>query len=294
MKVLFGIVAALVALARANDDDGNGLDSYYCAELFNGNNGNSAGYFQLKLDQHGWSKYNFNLDLTGEVCSSGSDLTYHLHVNTTDSDGSFSCASCGGHYDPFFGCSASSSEATAGCSDLNRDSTTYSTRCVAPSNLQSTYKLPDGGCEVGDLSSKFGLAESKDENSMIYYNLETLTDYFPPMLANFKATTYAAGPWNSVVFHCPAGNERLACGNFVSTDKEGTGTACTSFEGSTWSDQSGDGGNNNDDDAQLSVASGNALIVMTVLLGLSTLGLCGYVWKTTKGQRADPGLLSGV
>jgi hypothetical protein len=45
---------------------------------------------------------------------------------------------------------------------------------------------------------------------MIYYNLETLTDYFPPMLANFNATTYAAGPWNSVVFHCPAENERLA------------------------------------------------------------------------------------
>ena len=44
---------------------------------------------------------------------------------------------------------------------------------------------------------------------MIYYNLETLTDYFPPMLANFNATTYAAGP-NSVVFHCPAENERLA------------------------------------------------------------------------------------
>jgi len=294
MKVLFGLVAALMAVARANNDDDNGLDSYYCAELFNGNSGNSAGYFQLKLDQHGWSKYAWSFDITGETCSSGTDLTYHLHVGTTDSTGgAFSCAACGGHYDPFFGCSGSSSEAAAGCDELSRTTNDYGTRCVTPAASTDEYMLPDGGCEVGDLSSKFGHA-SPQTGSMEYSMIYPLTDYFPPMLANYNATTYAAGPWNSVVFHCPATNERLACGNFVLTDKESTGTACASFSDNQWSDDSGDVSNDDDDDdAQLSVASGNALIIMTVLLGLTTLGLGGYVWKTTKGQRSDASPLNG-
>ena len=233
-------------------------DHFYCGEIWGSKSGDSVGYFQLKLDKHGWAKYSWSLDLASDNCTSTSsweDLTYHLHVAPTNStgDGTYSCASTGGHYDPFFGCSASSSEANDGCADLGRDPADYADHCSSPAPGPSVtvFEYPDGGCEVGDLSSKFGMATPTDTSTYSTATGTALTDFFPPMLANFNAQTFASNPWSSVVFHCSSDGERLACGNFVETTQDAAGTVCPGFTGSEWSDAEEDhdddaGANNND------------------------------------------------
>merc|ERR1711965_202283 len=95
---------------------------------------------------------------------------------------------------------------------------------------------------------KFG--KSSPSNTYMYSTADgtALTDYFPPLLANFDSQTWASNPWSSVVFHCPSDNQRLACGNFVETTQDAAGTICPGFSGSEWSDSE-----EHDDDAGVQV-----------------------------------------
>jgi len=198
--------------------------------------------------EDGVAKYNFKLDLS-QFTSFGScpiasvGLKYHIHAtwnNGSDSSsfGSSGCRSAitGGHYDPYIACATASQYYTTDCVDLGRvPASGYTYTCTPSLYNNGNYS----SCEVGDLSGKFGVVN--DTDTSVVYESGTLTDYFPPLVNNFKNDITNANMWSSIVFHCGnAAAPRLLCADFSRTTTDACADAFSSFSSDS-DDSSSDG-----------------------------------------------------
>lgn len=210
----------------------------YCAS-FDVKHSGVNGYFAMTIDeQTGLSYYDFKVDLTQypnpSKCNLNNKLKYHIHsywTNTTSTNTYVisTCGATGGHFDPYLACSQSSQYQTSPatypgplCPLLNRVAPNYTYPCSATNfnggNLQ--------GCEVGDLSGKFGLISNTSygiyESSSI--SGPVLIDPLGPAIMDYgndlpQTVTSYTNMWNSIVFHCnDATNTRLFCAQFLSSN----------------------------------------------------------------------------
>jgi hypothetical protein len=139
-------------------------------------------------------------------------MTDHFHSYWTDTErvSTTTCATAGGHYDPFLACGTSSEDKAGLCVSLNRTvDQGYTYGCSSTNYASGHHAL----CEVGDISGKFGRMMPDSADSRIFKG--QLTDPNPPMDANFGTSDLVAKPWASVVVHCPADNARLICTQLV-------------------------------------------------------------------------------
>lgn len=231
--------------------------------------------------EDGVAKYNFKLDLS-QFTSFGScpiasvGLKYHIHAtwnNGSDSSsfGSSGCRSAitGGHYDPYIACSTASQYFTTECVDLGRvPASGYTYSCTPSLYNNGNYSF----CEVGDLSGKFG--SINDTGTSLVYESGTLTDYFPPLISNYKYDMTNADMWSSIVFHCGnAAAPRLLCADFSMTTTDACADAFSSFSSDS-DDSSSDG---------LSVGKVVVIAVCCFIVGvLLTIGSAYMYFKSRK------------
>jgi hypothetical protein len=248
--------------------------TYYCADLFEGSGSDSSGTFSMKIDEHGYSMYAYDLTLSASACTDMSQgLTYHIHSTPITNTGT--CSQAGGHYDPYLACGAATQE-TGNCSALNRNAASgwnYAGNCPIPTPARTVYNNGTGGCEVGDLSGKFGVALPTTNGGSTFQSSDILQDSIPALLTNFYTSNNRAQMWSSFVFHCNDNGARVACGNFVLTDEDATGTNCPAFTSTGWDLESCT--SNDDDDfcfLDIPVAGG------VVFMFFSILGLCCLVY----------------
>eukprot|EP01083_Nonionella_stella_P079457 218054_1 len=180
-------------------------------------------WVDLDFSQVDWT----NIPGVPENCSEGG-LKFHIHDKWTynekidagvDRKGTTACGDtyAGGHYDPWFACGpksgASDCEVNNGCipsssiwNDINMNlDNDYVCNPVNYSEVAYT-------CEVGDLSSKYGLLEiDETTNKVVISGNETYGSYWEPSVEllygepNFKG--FAS---KSIVIHCNSG-ERAFC-----------------------------------------------------------------------------------
>jgi len=193
----------------------------YCATISPSEALGASGYFAMDIS-NGVGKYAYYLDISQMstyYCQYPSQgLAYHLHsywlfyYYAQSGAGWQACSSTitGGHYDPYYACSAASQEFLYNCKYLKqtyKDGYEYTCNETYAVGMFST-------CEVGDLSGKFGAAKSTNK---IYQSSTTLYDYLPPIAANFKDSMRNSEMWTSVVFHCLPDQTPLVCSSFSST-----------------------------------------------------------------------------
>jgi hypothetical protein len=195
----------------------------FCAKVYIGQNnsmaGNSSGYFWMSLFE-GTGLYHFDVNLNSvRNCdfSMYPNVAYHIHtnlVNDSTKTPARSCSNAGYHYDPNLACGKDSAARETYCPALNRTHDQgYNYTCS--SGLQvSTYLLPNGQCEVGDLSGKFGKIVFGADR--VARSVANLTDALPPYVMNFRLPTpNFSAPWVSIVFHCGDPDAtKIACGDF--------------------------------------------------------------------------------
>lgn len=177
-----------------------------CASLESGSvsaptypNAPAVAAYEAKFDYQG-SKAYVSLDQNGlyvqtvnssALCAQA--MSYHIHEkwthNTTTTAGAGAqcgAAYTGGHYDPFVGCGGASEYAGTNLCNCSSGTASYSTRC--------TTTAGGYGCELGDLSGRFGKLPSQ----VGPYNATHQLSVLPPV-----------GVQLSVVVHC--GSSRVAC-----------------------------------------------------------------------------------
>lgn len=244
--------------------------TYYCADLFEGSD--NRGTFSMKIDEHGYSMYAYDLTLSASACTDMSQgLTYHIHSTPITNTGT--CSEAGGHYDPYLACGAATQE-TLNCSALDRTTGSgwnYAGNCPTPMPARTVYQNGTGGCEVGDLSGKFGVALPTTNGGSTFKSSDILQDSIPALLANFYTSNNRAEMWSSFVFHCKNDGSRVACGNFMRTDKDATDTKCPAFTSSGWDLESS---NDDDDYCFLDIPFAGGVVFMC----FSVLGLCSLVY----------------
>ena len=213
----------------------------YCAVVNPKTAGGAAGYFALTIDEaKGVSYYNSAVDLSlfKTTCATRKGIKYHIHSYWTNSSvfsssGSTYCGASftGGHYDPYLGCSSTSQYASSPplCGRAYRNSTygyTYNCSSASFGSKSGSVTGYEPSCEVGDLSGKFGMANTTVPGGVA--NLYTLpggasallVDPLPPSVSDYlravpstKYGSYYTASFASIVWHCndPPSNTRLFC-----------------------------------------------------------------------------------
>ncbi|OBT69999.1 hypothetical protein VE03_00366 [Pseudogymnoascus sp. 23342-1-I1] len=197
--LMLAVASALVASTVAGEAPkvtGN-PDVTYKAEIADSNENGVAGFVEITAGTDGTGtdiEYEFKLP------EEGGPFTFHIHVNPVNSTGS--CASTGGHLDPY----------NAGDSPA----------C-------DTSKL--AFCEVGDLSGKIGQKLPAGEISgRLADAFTSLVEGTPAFIGN-----------RSIVVHA-SDKTRIACANFALVKNEGSGEGSASPTGGSGGSASPTGG----------------------------------------------------
>lgn len=208
------------------------LSTSYCASFDTSQSGVN-GYFAMTIDESaGLSYYDFKVDLSQysnpDSCDLSQGIKYHIHsywTNTTSSNtyGKAACGTTGGHFDPYLACSGSSQYQNTPvtypgplCPLINRAAPNYTYPCSSTSFAAGYLQ----GCEVGDLSGKFGIVTS---STTVYASSSLLIDPLGPAIIDYgygdvQSVTEYTNMWNSIVFHCKdTTNTRLFCAQFLTT-----------------------------------------------------------------------------
>ena len=221
--ILFNIILHVISYPSSTS---------YCASFTTISSG-VEGYFAMTIDESsGLSYYDFKVDLSQysnpNSCDLSQGLKYHIHsywTNTTSSNsyGTASCGTTGGHFDPYLACSQSSQYQNTPmtypgplCPLINRVTPNYTYPCSSTSfaggNLQ--------GCEVGDLSGKFGIVTS---TTPVYSSSSVYIDPLGPAIMDYgygqaQTVTEYTNMWNSIVFHCKGNTSTLHTLSTLNTD----------------------------------------------------------------------------
>mmetsp|Transcript_38805 Transcript_38805/g.51131 ORF Transcript_38805/g.51131 Transcript_38805/m.51131 type:complete len:277 (+) Transcript_38805:114-944(+) len=224
---LFTISLCLVGSFMLRNAQAENHGTTYLAKFNATQTSGFSGTYTLYIDNDTESKtatHTLSIDtsLYSGPCNMSYGLKWHIHALWTDLSGgsSDSCGATktGGHFDPYLGCGSATHE-TALCDEV-RPSDNYTYSCNS-----TTYEKDINTCEMGDLSSRFGLATIEDDMismesnglwvgkpgsripPVVYdYNLEA------DILANLDQTE---GELASVVFHCIEPASRLFCAKMV-------------------------------------------------------------------------------
>lgn len=233
------------------------LPTQFCASITSGESAGAEGYVALQIE-NGIAQYSFELDLSGynyeTLCPNiNLGISYHIHTlwtNTTTSGANAYCGAgyTGGHYDPNFACSNSSSAIKTSCVELQRTwAQGYRYACNSTSYKAGHYSL----CEVGDTSSKAGKVYLESNK----ISLNNFIDYQPPYAVNYNQADKDSTAWLSYVFHCAQNSARLICAKFSTTELSPCQSAFNSFAATTA----------DDDDSVSQTDFNNAVIISTIL-----------------------------
>lgn len=252
----------------------------YCATFDSSSSEGATGYFLLSIE-NGTSSHSFFLALNefSTTCDLNQGLAYHIHTNwlntTTMSSSNAYCAKAltGNHYDPNLACGPNSEDSNDLCADLGRTSSSgYHYSCSASNYSMGKYSY----CEVGDLSGKFGRVYMTEIGSDTF-QVNGITDYQPPYVANYMMSDYVAHQWASIVFHCGEDGSRLVCGVL---QQQEDGDLCGSTEQK----------HHNSDDDEWSPDGWNSLAKLLVgLSAVMVVGVLGTVYAFRKRPLEDTG-----
>lgn len=189
----------------------------YCGQFMRDEATNITGYFAMNILSPGKAQYWYRVDLRGvSRATLGCDLSKGLTVRvasnwtskTRDSGlGTMPCGPgvLGAAYDPYFGCRVGS--ASPACVLLKRTAPDlYTYTCNPATYSQGLYSA----CDVGDISGKFGLAKPSlvpsPPGALVPINTfesnGVLTDYAPPIEAQYLQQSVYGNMWASVLFRC--------------------------------------------------------------------------------------------
>lgn len=270
----------------------------YCS-IFKESESGVSGYFTINIDEAaGLSYYDFNVDLSSfsTTCDTSNGLKYHIHSFWTNNaaTSSNSCGSCGNHFDPYLSCSSTSqyqiSPATYPgplCKSLNRFSPNYTYPCSSTSFSNGNLQ----GCEVGDLSGKFGIVKNSSTSPLIFKSSTVLSDPLGPTsytygngsTSGFQQITEYTSVWNSIVFHCnnAPNNTRLFCGQLLTSNVD----SCVAL-GATLTPSLSDNNNKSSNcwfDIGISV-------VITFVVFLTVLLIMKYSYRKHRDNDTDKGM----
>ena len=280
-------------------------ENYYCANIgvtVGGSVPNTnEGYFAMKIGD-GYAKYSFSVDLSGtDACDFNTypTVSYHIHtysITNPSANPQTACGNAAGHYDPNLACGEKSQSHSTLCNDIQRTSADGYTYSCSTTGATS-YADPTGGCEVGDLSGKFGkltLTNGVASSTQVY------TDYLPAYAYNYNnPTVNITSGWASIVFHCgDSAGTRIACGDFAltTTTTSTTTNANCDFTSTAWVNN--EQCEETDDGVNVSQSEYNTVIAFLVLgwaiAVINCLLILYYFYKKKKNEENTSMMRSAV